>query len=69
MLGLFSGHDVWIWYSLDATRKMSYLLHFGDLLLDGKEPVDDSVDKIVSALRLYFKAYIDTLESSCQLIV
>jgi hypothetical protein len=28
-------------------RKMSFLFHFGDLLLDGKDPVDDSVDKIV----------------------
>lgn len=26
---------------------MSFLFHFGDLLLDGKDPVDDSVDKIV----------------------
>ncbi|KAI9550042.1 hypothetical protein GHT06_007633 [Daphnia sinensis] len=25
---------------------MSFLFHFGDLLLDGKDPVDDSVDKI-----------------------
>lgn len=31
-------------------RKMSFLFHFGDLLLDGKEPVDDSVDKIVGIL-------------------
>ncbi len=29
---------------------MSFLFHFGDLLLDGKEPVDDSVDKIVTFL-------------------
>lgn len=28
---------------------MSFLFHIGDLLLDGKEPVDDSVDKIVRA--------------------
>lgn len=27
---------------------MSFLFHVGDLLLDGKEPIDDSVDKIVS---------------------
>lgn len=27
---------------------MSFLLHLSDILLDGKEPIDDSVDKTVS---------------------
>lgn len=30
---------------------MSFLFHVGDLLLDGKEPVDDAVDKVVSDMQ------------------
>jgi hypothetical protein len=33
---------------------MSFLFHFGDLLLDGKEPVDDSIDKVHRRLTIVF---------------
>ncbi len=40
---------------------MSFLFHVGDLLLDGKEPIDDSVDKIVSIYNRFLSKKITFL--------